>query len=30
VHEHLHAVRRAGADVLITYHARAALQHGWL
>jgi porphobilinogen synthase len=30
VHEHLHAVRRAGADVLITYHARAALQHRWL
>ena len=30
VHEHLHAVRRAGADILITYHARAALQHGWL
>ena len=30
VHEHLHAVRRAGADVLITYHARAALAHRWL
>jgi porphobilinogen synthase len=30
VHEHLHAVRRAGADVLITYHARAALEHRWL
>lgn len=30
VHEHLHAVARAGADVLITYHARAALQHHWL
>lgn len=30
VHEHLHAVRRAGADVLITYHARAALQHRWI
>ncbi|MCC6671847.1 MAG: porphobilinogen synthase [Planctomycetes bacterium] len=30
VHEHLHAVRRAGADLLITYHARPALQHGWL
>ncbi|MEM7199646.1 MAG: porphobilinogen synthase [Planctomycetota bacterium] len=30
VHEHLHAVRRAGADLLITYHARAALQNNWL
>jgi len=30
VHEHLTAVRRAGADILITYHARAALQEGWL
>ena len=30
VNEHLHAVRRAGADILITYHARAALEHGWL
>lgn len=30
VHEHLHAVRRAGADVLITYHARPALQHHWI
>jgi porphobilinogen synthase len=26
VREHLHAVRRAGADILITYHARAALE----
>jgi porphobilinogen synthase len=30
VHEHMHAVRRAGADVLISYHARAALQHHWI
>ncbi|MEZ6038279.1 MAG: porphobilinogen synthase [Planctomycetota bacterium] len=30
VHEHLTAVRRAGADVLITYHARPALREGWL
>jgi porphobilinogen synthase len=30
VHEHLTAVRRAGADLLITYHARPALKHGWL
>ena len=30
VHEHLTAVRRAGADLLITYHARPALREGWL
>ena len=30
VHEHLTAVRRAGADILITYHARRALREGWL
>lgn len=30
VREHLHAVRRAGADLLITYHARKALQEAWL
>lgn len=28
--EHLHAVRRAGADILITYHAREALREAWL
>ncbi len=30
VREHLTAVRRAGADILITYHARAALANRWL
>jgi len=30
VREHFTAVRRAGADILITYHARKALQEGWL
>ena len=30
VHEHLTAVRRAGADILITYHARRAIREGWL
>jgi porphobilinogen synthase len=30
VREILHALRRAGADLLITYHAREALQKGWL
>jgi porphobilinogen synthase len=30
VHEHLHAVKRAGADILISYHSRPALAHGWL
>ena len=28
--ENLHAFRRAGADILITYHAREALAGGWL
>jgi porphobilinogen synthase len=28
--ENLHAFRRAGADVIITYHARQALAEGWL
>ncbi len=30
VRENLHAMRRAGADVIITYHARDALRGGWL
>ncbi|TAJ17015.1 MAG: porphobilinogen synthase [Planctomycetota bacterium] len=30
VRENLHALARAGADVLITYHARDALRGGWL
>src|SRR5690606_11801822 len=30
VREHFHAVRRAGADVLITYHGRRALEERWL
>jgi porphobilinogen synthase len=30
VRENLHAIRRAGADQIITYHARDALQGGWL
>lgn len=30
VRENLLAMRRAGADVLITYHAREALREGWL
>jgi porphobilinogen synthase len=30
VREHFTAVRRAGADILITYHARAALEQRWL
>ena len=30
VSENLHAFARAGADVLITYHAREALRGGWL
>ncbi len=30
VREHFTAVRRAGADALITYHARAALEQRWL
>jgi porphobilinogen synthase len=28
--ENWHAFRRAGADILITYHARQALAEGWL
>ncbi len=28
--ENLIAMRRAGADILITYHAREALAGGWL
>ena len=28
--ENLHAFRRAGADIIITYHARKALAEGWL
>jgi porphobilinogen synthase len=28
--ENLGAMRRAGADILITYHAREALAGGWL
>ncbi|MFN8179197.1 MAG: porphobilinogen synthase [bacterium] len=30
VHENLGAMTRAGADILITYHAREALERGWL
>jgi porphobilinogen synthase len=30
VHENLQSIRRAGADLIITYHARDALQKGWL
>jgi porphobilinogen synthase len=30
VMENLHAFRRAGADILITYHGRQALAEGWL
>ncbi|HXD22909.1 MAG TPA: porphobilinogen synthase [Gemmatimonadaceae bacterium] len=30
VRENLHAIVRAGADIIITYHARAALAGGWL
>ena len=30
VRENLVAMRRAGADAVITYHARAALAGGWL
>ena len=30
VSENLHAFARAGADILITYHVREALQGGWL
>ncbi len=28
--ENLHAFRRAGADIILTYHARQALAEGWL
>ena len=28
--ENLVAMRRAGADLLITYHAREALKEGWI
>jgi len=28
--ENWHAFRRAGADIIITYHARQALREGWL
>ena len=28
--ENWHSFRRAGADILITYHARLALAEGWL
>ena len=28
--ENWHAFRRAGADILITYHGRQALTEGWL
>jgi len=28
--ENWHAFRRAGADIIITYHARLALEEGWL
>jgi len=30
VRENLRAMARAGADIIITYHARDALEHGWL
>lgn len=30
VMENLHAFRRAGADIIITYHARDVLANGWL
>jgi porphobilinogen synthase len=30
VRENLHAFARAGADIIITYHAREALREGWL
>ena len=28
--ENWHAFRRAGADIIITYHGRQALSEGWL
>ena len=30
VSENLHAMARAGANILITYHGREALRNGWL
>jgi porphobilinogen synthase len=30
VRENLIAIKRAGADIIITYHAREALTKGWL
>ncbi|MEE3274036.1 MAG: porphobilinogen synthase, partial [Acidobacteriota bacterium] len=30
VRENLVAMTRAGADLIITYHSREALEHGWL
>jgi porphobilinogen synthase len=30
VREILHSIVRAGADLVITYHAREALEKGWL
>ena len=30
VRENLFAIRRAGADIILTYHARDALQGKWL
>ena len=30
VRENLLAITRAGADIILTYHAREALQGGWL
>ena len=30
VGENLRAIARAGADIVMTYHARAALENGWL
>ena len=30
VRENLHAIRRAGADQIITYHARDAIKGGWI
>ena len=30
VRENLLAMRRAGSDLIITYHGREALQKGWI
>ena len=30
VREILHSIKRAGADLIITYHALEALENGWL